>query len=66
MTNRISSYAGLEWLEFLAAKRLVADQHPIWTAIQAITEQPEFFRLDESERRTAAAWDAAFGLETER
>jgi hypothetical protein len=65
MTNRITSYAGLEWLEFLAAKRLTSEQPPIWTAIQAMTEQPEFFRLDENERRTAAAWDAAFGMNTD-
>jgi hypothetical protein len=62
MTNRISSYAGIEWLRFLVSQRLTARGEPVLDTIAAMLCEPDWFKIDESQTKRLSDWDAMFGF----
>lgn len=63
MTNRISSYTGVDWLTFLVSRRLAIGSEPVIEALTAMLDQPCFFQIDEKCTRTIAEWNTLFGME---
>jgi len=63
MTNRISSYTGVDWLTFLVSRRLAIGSEPVIDALTAMLDHPGFFQLDEKCTHTIAEWNTLFGME---
>jgi hypothetical protein len=61
MKNRISSYAGMDWIVFLVKQRLIESGEPVVGTLERMHEYDAFFQMPPIRYEAIEEWKERFG-----